>query len=55
MTSKDLQEAYQEFDAGKISKADLEAAQDKAAEDSLKRMATTGSPLTTDGEQRASS
>ena len=50
-----LQEAYAAYDEGKISESEFRAAQDKAAEDSLKRMADTGEILITDGEQRASS
>lgn len=43
------------FDAGTIKKDALVAAQDKAAEDSVKEMAQTGETLLSDGEQRASS
>jgi len=50
-----LQEAFQNYDAGKITKDDLVKEQDKAVEDSLNRMAEAGEPLITDGEQRASS
>lgn len=50
-----LQQAYANYDAGKISKEDFEKEQDKAVEDSLNRMAKTGEVLITDGEQRASS
>lgn len=50
-----LQEAYAEYDAGKISFADLEKAQDVACKDSIERMEATGSPIVSDGEQRASS
>ena len=53
--SQVLQEAYADYDAGKITKEDLEKAQDKAVEDSLTKMAATGEPLITDGEQRCSS
>jgi len=42
-------------DAGKISKADLEKEQDAAAKDSIERMAATGQPINSDGEQRRSS
>lgn len=52
---EDLQKAYAEYDAGKISREELVKAQDKAAEDSIKRMEATGQELVTDGEQRASS
>jgi methionine synthase II (cobalamin-independent) len=51
----ELQEAYAAYDAGKISKEDFVKAQDKAVQDSLKRMSKTGEVLITDGEQRASS
>ncbi|KAH0533837.1 hypothetical protein FGG08_007538 [Glutinoglossum americanum] len=47
--------AFSDYDAGKISRADLTKEQDKAAEDSIKRMEEAGEPLVTDGEQRASS
>ena len=55
IVAQDLQKAFADYDAGKIQKADLIKAQDKAAEDSLLRMAKTGETLITDGEQRASS
>jgi hypothetical protein len=51
----DLQQAYADYDASKISREELVKAQDKAAEDSIKRMEATGQELVTDGEQRASS
>jgi methionine synthase II (cobalamin-independent) len=50
-----LQEAYADYDEGKISFADLQTAQDAAAEDSIKRLEATGEPIVTDGEQRESS
>ncbi|EON67236.1 hypothetical protein W97_06489 [Coniosporium apollinis CBS 100218] len=50
-----LQQAFADYDASKISQSDLVAAQDKAVEDSLKRMRQTGETYITDGEQRASS
>jgi len=50
-----LQEAYQAYDEGKIDFAQLEAEQDKAAEDSIKRLEQTGETYVTDGEQRESS
>ena len=53
--SRDLQQAFADYDAGKIAREDLIKAQDKAAEDSVVRMEQTGSALVTDGEQRASS
>lgn len=45
-----LQQAFADLDAGKISKDHLVAAQDKAAEDSVKRLEQTGEDLVTDGE-----
>jgi len=50
-----LQQAYQDYDDGKISWEDLKAEQDRAAEDSIKRLEATGEPIVTDGEQRESS
>ncbi len=50
-----LQEAYADYDEGKISFEQLQAAQDEAAEDSIKRLEATGEPIVTDGEQRESS
>ncbi len=50
-----LQEAYQSYDDGAIDFAQLEAEQDKAAEDSIKRLEQTGETYVTDGEQRESS
>jgi methionine synthase II (cobalamin-independent) len=50
-----LQQAIADYDAGKISHAELEKEQDAACLDSIKRMEATGSPMVTDGEQRASS
>jgi methionine synthase II (cobalamin-independent) len=50
-----LQEAYADYDEGKIGFDDLQAAQDEAAEDSIKRLEQTGEPIVTDGEQRESS
>ena len=50
-----LQQAYADYDEGKISLGDLQAAQDAAAEDSIKRLEATGEPIVTDGEQRESS
>lgn len=52
---KDLQQAYADYDAGKITRDDLLAAQDKAAQDSVRRMEEAGETFVTDGEQRASS
>jgi methionine synthase II (cobalamin-independent) len=50
-----LQEAYADYDEGKIDFARLQAEQDAAAEDSIKRLEATGEPIVTDGEQRESS
>jgi methionine synthase II (cobalamin-independent) len=50
-----LQAAYAEYDAGKITKEQLEALQDDAVRDSISRMEATGSPIVSDGEQRWSS
>ncbi|HWE09447.1 MAG TPA: hypothetical protein VG325_08830 [Solirubrobacteraceae bacterium] len=50
-----LQQAYADHDEGKISFEELQAAQDAAAEDSIKRLEATGEPIVTDGEQRESS
>ena len=50
-----LQDAYADYDEGKIGFDDLQAAQDEAAEDSIKRLEATGEPIVTDGEQRESS
>ncbi|MEO7498632.1 MAG: hypothetical protein ABIX11_03490 [Casimicrobiaceae bacterium] len=50
-----LQNAYADYDAGKIKLAQLEAEQEVAAADSIKRMEATGSPIVSDGEQRWSS
>ena len=50
-----LQEAYADYDAGKIDFAQLQAAQDAAAADSIHRLEATGEPIVTDGEQRESS
>src|SRR3954451_17566123 len=50
-----LQAAYAEYDAGNISKDDLENEQEAAAKDSIERFEATGSPIISDGEQRWSS
>ena len=50
-----LQEAFANYDAGKIGHDALIKEQDKAAKDSVQRMEETGEPLVTDGEQRVSS
>ncbi len=50
-----LQQAYADHDEGKITFEELQAEQDVAAEDSIKRLEATGEPVVTDGEQRESS
>jgi methionine synthase II (cobalamin-independent) len=50
-----LQEAYADYDEGKITWEQLQAAQDEAAADSIRRLEATGEPIVTDGEQRESS
>jgi methionine synthase II (cobalamin-independent) len=50
-----LQAAIKDYDAGKITRQQLEAEQDAACLDSIKRMEATGAPIVSDGEQRASS
>jgi methionine synthase II (cobalamin-independent) len=50
-----LQEGYQKLDDGEITWEELQALQDEAAENSIKRLQETGEPLVTDGEQRESS
>ncbi|MEM7022430.1 MAG: 5-methyltetrahydropteroyltriglutamate--homocysteine methyltransferase, partial [Pseudomonadota bacterium] len=50
-----LQEALAAYDAGTIGHDDLVREQDAACLDSIKRMEATGSPIVSDGEQRASS
>jgi methionine synthase II (cobalamin-independent) len=50
-----LQAAYAAYDAGKITKAQLESEQEEAVLDTLKRYETTRAPIISDGEQRWSS
>src|SRR3954449_1524402 len=50
-----LQEAYAGYDAGSISRDQLEAEQDEAVQDSITRGEATGAPIISDGEQRWSS
>lgn len=50
-----LQADYAEYDAGKITKAQLEAEQEQAARESISRLEATGSPIVSDGEQWTSS
>src|SRR3954453_14663087 len=49
-----LQEAYEAYDEGSIAFEQLQAEQDAAAEDSIKRLEETGEPIATDGEHRES-
>jgi methionine synthase II (cobalamin-independent) len=46
-----LQAAYAEYDAGKITKDELEAEQEAAAKDSIARGEAAGEPIVSDGEQ----
>jgi methionine synthase II (cobalamin-independent) len=50
-----LQQAYADYDEGKITPEAFEAAQNEAAEDSIWRLEATGEPFVTDGENRESS
>ena len=50
-----LQEAYEAYDQGTIEWSELQAEQDAAAEDSIRRLEEVGEPTVTDGEQRESS
>jgi methionine synthase II (cobalamin-independent) len=50
-----LQQAYADYDEGKIGFSELQAEQNKAAEDSIERLEATGETIVTDGEQRESS
>src|ERR1700736_488976 len=50
-----LQAAYAQYDAGTLTRAQLETLQDAAVRDSISRMEATGSPIVSDGEQRWSS
>lgn len=50
-----LQEAIANYDSGKISVEEFRKAQDKAAEDSVRRFEAAGQGAVTDGEQRISS
>ncbi|CAN0498175.1 unnamed protein product, partial [Phaeothamnion confervicola] len=50
-----LQAAYAAYDAGTITKDQLEVEQDAAVKDSISRYEATGSPIVSDGEQRWSS
>lgn len=50
-----LQDAYAQYDAGQITRDQLEAEQDTAVRDSISRAEATGEPIISDGEQRWSS
>ena len=50
-----LQETIAAYDDGSATHEDLLAEQDAACRDSIERMEATGSPIVSDGEQRASS
>lgn len=50
-----LQEAIAGYDEGRIDRDELAAEQDAACRDTIERMEATGSPIVSDGEQRASS
>ena len=50
-----LQQAYADLDEGKITVEELQALQEEAAKDSIKRLEETGETYVTDGEQRESS
>jgi methionine synthase II (cobalamin-independent) len=50
-----LQQAYAQYDAGEITREQLEAEQDKAVKDSIEHLEATGAPIISDGEQRWSS
>jgi len=50
-----LQQAFAKYDAGEITRDQLEAEQDKAVKDSIEHQEATGTPIISDGEQRWSS
>jgi methionine synthase II (cobalamin-independent) len=50
-----LQAAYASYDAGEITREQLEEHQDQAVRDSIERGEATGAPIISDGEQRWSS
>src|ERR1700759_2073372 len=50
-----LQQAYAQYDAGEITRDQLEAEQDTAVRDSIEHQEQTGTPIISDGEQRWSS
>jgi methionine synthase II (cobalamin-independent) len=50
-----LQQAYAQYDAGQITREQLETEQDMAVRDSIEHLEATGAPIISDGEQRWSS
>jgi len=50
-----LQQAYAQYDAGAITRDQLEIEQDRAVKDSIEHEEATGAPIISDGEQRWSS
>ena len=50
-----LQEAYSDYDHGRIKLEQLEVEQEAAVKDSITRLEATGAPIISDGEQRWSS
>jgi methionine synthase II (cobalamin-independent) len=50
-----LQQAYARYDAGEITREQLETEQDTAVRDSIEHQEQTGTPIISDGEQRWSS
>jgi len=50
-----LQEAYAQYDAGQLTREQLEVEQDAAVRDSIEHLEQTGAPIISDGEQRWSS
>src|SRR6202012_4909539 len=50
-----LQQAYARYDAGEITRDQLETEQDKAVRDSIEHQEAAGAPIISDGEQRWSS
>ena len=50
-----LQEAYAKYDAGEITRDQLQLEQEKAVKDSIEHLEATGAPIISDGEQRWSS
>jgi methionine synthase II (cobalamin-independent) len=50
-----LQQAYAQYDAGQITREQLEGEQDRAVKDSIEHQEQTGTPIISDGEQRWSS